>query len=100
MAKIKKSKRLQKQVADQKTITMITKEYRLNGTIYLLDSEKETKITKEQYENILGVRGVMEHLGGKERYYKGYNQQGQLVINKVISTSPDKDQKIYRYFIF
>lgn len=87
------------QVAE-KTIKVITKEYKLNGSVYILADTTERKISQEQYENMLGARGLMENLGGKERYYKGYNLKGELVVNKIISTSPDKDLKTYRYFVF
>lgn len=96
-----KVKRLARRVsAEPRDIQMVVTRYKLNGSLYIKQSEEVTPISKTIYENILGSRELFETVGGKERYYRGYNRKGERVITKIISTSPDKTEKVYRTFIF
>lgn len=96
-----KVKKLARRVSTEpRDIQMVVSRYTLNGSMYIKQSEEITPITKTIYENILGARSEFENLGGKERYYRGYNRKGERVITKIISTSPDRMEKVYRTFIF
>lgn len=83
------------------TISMKRVFYTLNGGLYIKDREENTMITEENYRNFLGANPLMKKgLGAKERMYRGYNSKGEMVVNKIISTSPDRSTKIYTYFMF
>lgn len=94
-----KLKKQAKKRTANRNIKMITRTFALNGDTYFVDRESTRMIDEETYRNILGARRTMEHLGGKERQYRGYDTEGNLMVTKIISTSPDKTTKVYRYFI-
>jgi len=84
------------------TIVMTTQKQVKAGKVTYKTEETDTKeITREQYRNITEDDTLkwFRRLGGSETATKGYTCDGYKTI-KLISTSPNKEQRTVREFNF
>ena len=68
-------------------------------TTYIVEGQKTEQITKENYQNIVSkdTQKWFRNLGGSETAKRTYTSRGYL-ITKLISISPDKQNKsIYQF---
>ena len=70
-------------------------------TVYNVESIETKQIDWEQYKNIIDPQTsrFMRRLGGSESVTKSYTCRGYNVV-KVVSTSPDKENRTIREFEF
>ena len=71
-------------------------------TVYQRTQDPEIMdISRDYYQNMVGEETIrfFRRLGGSESITRNYTKAGYL-ITKVISTSPDKNCKIIREFMF
>jgi hypothetical protein len=82
-----------------KTTKLVKKEN--TKTVYNVESIETKQIDWEQYKNIIDPKTsqFMRRLGGSESITKGYTCRGYNVV-KVVSTSPDKENRTIRQFEF
>lgn len=66
---------------------------------YQLTETKEEEYTEEQYLNYVNATPFFRRLGGSEYCERAYTYAGYL-INKIISKSPDRKEKIIARFYF
>ncbi len=68
-------------------------------TAWELRQTQHQVFNKEMYENFVNAKSFFRSLGGGEYHEKNYTGYGYLVT-RVISTSPDKQQRRITYFDF
>lgn len=81
---------------------MTTQHYTLKEgtkTVYQLVDSEESKITEDQYKNIIDSSPFFRRLGGSEHHNKSYTCRGYTTW-KLTSKSPDKQKKTVRIFDF
>lgn len=86
------------------TITMIEKEMKLKDgtkTVYKEIGTTTTIIDEEKYNAIVRAKKFFQGFngGGKEWHSKNYTKAG-YIVNRILTTSPDKKIKIERMFLF
>lgn len=71
-------------------------------TVYIeneSESEPENWIDEQTYDRIVDSSPFFRRLGGSEYHEKGYTSRGYITI-KLVSKSPDRNNKTVRWFIF
>jgi len=70
-------------------------------TVYNTVKVESKEITEQEYKNITSPETIrfFKRLGGSESLTRAYTSRGYNVI-KVVSTSPDKENKTVREFEF
>ena len=70
-------------------------------TTYIVESKEVTEVTEKQHHLVTNNDTVkyFRRLGGSESVQRSYTKQGYLVT-KLVSTSPDKQNKVIREYKF
>ena len=70
-------------------------------TTYIIEIKEVTEVTEKQHHLATNNDTVkyFRRLGGSESVQRSYTNQGYLVT-KLVSTSPDKQQKVIREYKF
>ena len=70
-------------------------------TTYIVESKEVKEVTENQYHSVTNNDTVkyFRRLGGSETVVRNYTKQGYKVT-KLVSTSPDKQNKVIREYKF
>lgn len=85
-----------------KKLTLTTQKFSIKPgtkTVYILDSEKTEEIDETHYNNVVDSSPFFRRLGGSEYHEKSYTCAG-YVTTRLISKSPDRENKTIRLFNF
>ena len=86
----------------EESITMVKTTYNIKeGTksVFVEVKKEVTKISEEQYTNIIESAPFFRRLGGSETITKSYTSKGYVPV-RLTSKNPDRDVKVVREFDF
>ena len=80
-------------------ISVTTTHQTKNGSRYVTSSVQTESITGENYLNTVEAIPFFKNLGGSEKVSKAYTKYGLIPV-EIVSTSPDKSERVIRKFSF
>lgn len=83
---------------DAPVTATVTKQEKINGR-WVTSAEKVENFTGKNYLSTVEAIPFFKNLGGSEKVSKAYTKYGLIPI-EIVSTSPDKSERIIRKFSF